>query len=154
MEPVEATDPIIEPVGRESIIKSADELREGWTIGISDPIQPGNRLAEVRLIDEALSTSGTGRQGFFHQGRRYGHLLDPRSGQPPDHFLSVTVIAASAAVADALSTAFFVMDLNAVRDYCHRHPDIRAIIVRRNSRADGMEIETLNFRPRDCNVLK
>ena len=51
-----------------------------WEIGIRDPQQPGRRLGVVRLGDRALGTSSGQFQSFRHRGRRYGHILDPRSG--------------------------------------------------------------------------
>ena len=56
----------------------------GWTIGLRHPLRPEARLAEFYLRNEALATSGTGRQHFYHQGQRFGHILDPRSGQPAE----------------------------------------------------------------------
>ncbi|HRF00024.1 MAG TPA: FAD:protein FMN transferase [Pirellulaceae bacterium] len=82
---------------------------EGWLVGLSHPVWPGRRLAEIRLQDEALGTSGTGRQHFYHQGKRYGHILDPRTGMPSDALLSATVIAPTAAEADAAATACHVL---------------------------------------------
>ncbi len=105
------------------------EQNPGWPIGISHPTLPGVRLAEVYLRNRALGTSGTGRQGFYHQGKRYGHIIDPRSGWPASHFLSTTVISDSAAVCDALATAFFVMPFESVVEYCSAHPEISAILV-------------------------
>ena len=51
------------------------------------------RLGEILLHNAALSTSGSGTQYFMHEGRRYGHILDPRSGWPAEGVLSATVIA-------------------------------------------------------------
>lgn len=103
--------------------------KAGWSIGISHPLVPQQRLAKFQLVDLALGTSGTGRQGFFHNGRRYGHVIDPRTGWPTDHFLSTTVLCDSAAKADALATAFFVMSLDEVQEFCDQHREIRAVIV-------------------------
>jgi len=108
----------------------ADVDDSGWMIGISHPLLPKQRLAKFQLLGKALGTSGTGRQGFFHNGKRYGHIIDPRTGWPTDHFLSTTVICDSAAEADALATAFFVMDLDEVQSYCDNHTDISAVVVR------------------------
>jgi len=102
----------------------------GWTVGLSHPTLPAVRLAEFTLRNQALGTSGTGRQGFFHHGKRYGHIIDPRSGWPPTHTLSSTVIAESTARADALATAFFVMSIEQISDFCSAHPEIGAVIVR------------------------
>ena len=82
---------------------------EGWWIGVRDPLRPGGRLGLLRLNDRALGTSGTGTQFFYHAGRRFGHILDPRTGQPAEGVLSSTVLARTAAEADALSTAFYVL---------------------------------------------
>ncbi len=102
--------------------------RPGWTIGVPHPLRPGERLSEVRLINQALGTSGSGTQFFEHEGRRYGHLLDPRTGQPVEGIYSATVIAPTAAEADALSTAFYVMGPASVGEYCAHRPEISAIL--------------------------
>ncbi|MFM8890408.1 MAG: FAD:protein FMN transferase [Planctomycetia bacterium] len=81
----------------------------GWPVGIRHPLRPGRRLATVHLADGALGTSGSGTQFFIDRGRRLGHILDPRSGVPAEGVLSATVIAPTAAEADSLSTALFVL---------------------------------------------
>jgi len=100
-----------------------------WTVGIGDPIRPGKRLGQLVLRDRGLSTSGSGTQFFRHEGKRYGHILDPRTGQPVQGMLSVTVTAPTAAVADALSTAFYVLGIEGSRRYCEEHPEIGAVLV-------------------------
>lgn len=101
----------------------------GWPVGIRNPLFTEQRYATILLQDEALSTSGSNVQYFRYQGRRYGHILDPRSGWPADGLLSVTVVHDSAAVADALSTAFYVMGLDKALAYCDDHADVRALFV-------------------------
>jgi thiamine biosynthesis lipoprotein len=101
----------------------------GWVIGLPHPLQPGERLGEVELVNQALGTSGSGTQFFEHEGRRYGHLLDPRSGRPVDGIYSATAIAATGAEADALSTAFYVLGVAGTAEYCARHADVGAILV-------------------------
>ncbi len=112
------------------------ELPEGspstlrrWEVGIRDPRQPSRRLGVVRLHDRALGTSSGQFQSFRHQGRRYGHILDPRSGWPAEGVLATTVVAPTAALADALSTAFYVMEPDRSLDYCRTHPEIGAVLV-------------------------
>ena len=65
---------------------------DGWPVGIRNPLFPDQRLATIRLRDQAMGTSGSGVQFFRVGGKRYGHVLDPRTGWPVDHLLSVTVI--------------------------------------------------------------
>jgi len=80
-----------------------------WPVGMRHPLRPGRRLATVQLSDKALGTSGSGTQFFIERGRRLGHILDPRTGVPAEGVLSATVVAATAAEADSLSTALYVL---------------------------------------------
>ena len=125
--------------------ESSLDDKPGWKIGLSHPFVSNHRLAEFTLRDQSLSTSGTARQGFFHKGRRYGHVLDPRTGWPTDHFLSVTVICDSTALSDALATAFFVMSLNEVEMFCDQQPEVAAVLVVPKSKSGGVTIETFNL---------
>jgi thiamine biosynthesis lipoprotein len=85
-------------------------------------------LARVWLRDAALGTSGAGEQFVIADGTRYGHVIDPRTGWPAAGVLSASVIASSAAVADALSTAFLVGGADLAERYCAEHPDVMALV--------------------------
>lgn len=102
---------------------------EGWPVGLRNPLFPDRNYATLLLRDRALATSGSNVQFFRHQGQRYGHILDPRTGWPVEGMLSVTVTASTATEADALSTAFYVMGLDAAAEYCRQHSEIGAILV-------------------------
>lgn len=80
-----------------------------WMIGVKHPREKEKVTSMVPLIDSAIATSGDYEQYFMSGGKRYGHILDPRTGYPSEASISVSVIASSAMVADALSTAFFVL---------------------------------------------
>ena len=121
----------------------------GWTVGVSHPLRPGERLAEIRLRDRALGTSAGTFQSFRHQGKRYGHILDPRTGQPAEGVLSVTVTAPTAALADGLSTAFFVMGLEPTFQFCREHAELAVLMVLPASATGGYRIETLGFTSED-----
>ena len=113
-----------------------------WEVGLADPRQPGRRLAVVKLRDRALGTSGGQFQSFRHQGRRFGHILDPRSGWPAEGVLSVTVVAPTAALADALSTAFYVLGPQPSLDYCRARPELGVVLVCPARRPGGFEVKT------------
>jgi thiamine biosynthesis lipoprotein len=106
-----------------------ERCRTGWTIGLRHPLRPAERLAEFVLRDQALATSGSGTQFFIRRGRRYGHILDPRTGRPAEGLYSATAISPTAAEADALSTAFYVMGPAEVAKYCGEHANIGALLV-------------------------
>lgn len=116
---------------------AAGQMMPGWPIGLADPLRRGRQLGQVRLYDQALGTSGTALQFFYHKGKRYGHIIDPRSGYPADHALSVTVFAPTAAEADALATAFFLLGPEKSTLYCESHPDVGAIFVVSPDRSRG-----------------
>lgn len=101
----------------------------GWPVGIRNPLFPDERFATLLLRNQAMGTSGSGVQFFRVGGKRYGHVLDPRTGWPVDHLLSVTVLAGSAAEADALSTAFFVMGLEKTIEFCQNRPEVQAVLI-------------------------
>ncbi len=102
---------------------------QGWVVGIRHPRKRDSRVATLRFKDSALATSGAGEQYFVSENRRYGHILDPRSGVPARGVACVTVVATSGAVADALSTAFFVGGSELAGRYCGNHPDVLALIL-------------------------
>jgi len=102
---------------------------QGWLVGVQNPLDRRRRVATVRLRNRALGTAGIDQQSFAVGGRRYGHILDPRTGWPASGPASVSVVADDAATADALATALFVMGLDKTRDFCQNHPDIGALVV-------------------------
>jgi thiamine biosynthesis lipoprotein len=101
----------------------------GWHVDVCSRRATRSPLARLRLRGCAMATSGSAEQFLEADGARYGHVLDPRTGQPAVGILSATAIADDAATADALATAFFVGGLTLARRYCHAHPRTLAILV-------------------------
>jgi thiamine biosynthesis lipoprotein len=101
----------------------------GWAIGVCDPERPECRRASLRLRDRGLATSAITHQHFVHEGKKLGHLLDPRTAWPAEGVLSATATAPTAAEADALATAFFILGTAATEAYCVSHPDIGALLI-------------------------
>jgi thiamine biosynthesis lipoprotein len=79
------------------------------TIAVAHPRERSRTVATLRLKDASASTSGNSERSVSVNGRRIGHLLDPRTGEPAPDFGSVTVVAPDGLTADVLSTAFFVL---------------------------------------------
>ncbi|MEM9828511.1 MAG: FAD:protein FMN transferase, partial [Planctomycetota bacterium] len=67
-----------------------------WTVGVAHPTKPKRSVGQIKLRDAAMATSGSGKQFFHHRGKRYGHVIDPRSGYPAGELLSLTLITKSA----------------------------------------------------------
>jgi thiamine biosynthesis lipoprotein len=117
--------------GQSSFRAAGEPMGEprGWKIAIGDPDRRGRTAATIHLRNRALGTSGGAHQFFIEGGRRYAHVLDPRTGRPADQVSSATAVAPTAAEADALSTAFFVLGVEATRAYCRKHAGIGAVLV-------------------------
>ena len=79
-----------------------------WRVGIKHPRRPDDLAATLELQDQAVATSGDYERFVLVDGRRYHHIIDPRTGYPADHYQSVTVLAPTAEAADALATYLFI----------------------------------------------
>jgi thiamine biosynthesis lipoprotein len=100
-----------------------------WEVALRNPIKPESPLGTLRLRNRGLGTSGAAFQQFVVDGRVYGHIIDPRSGEPASGPASVTVLAPTAALADALSTAFYLLGSQAAALYVARHPEVGVVFV-------------------------
>lgn len=80
-----------------------------WQIGIRDPAAKGKVVGYVQLENQAIDTSGDYERFFWTEGKKYNHILDPRSGYPVQGVSGCTVIMAEASQADAFATAVFVL---------------------------------------------
>lgn len=98
-------------VGGDLRARGAGSDGSGWPAAIEEPRDGPRAIAAVVQLDgRALSTSGDYRNHFVRDGRRYGHIIDPRSGEPVSHDLAaVSVVHTSAASASAWATALFVL---------------------------------------------
>jgi len=117
--------------GRSSILAmgSAPGTTDGWSIALRHPWDAERQLAVVRLRDRALGTSAATFQHVDYNGRKLGHILDPRTGWPAETLASASVLAPTAAEADALATAFFILGVDKAQAYCEAHPAIAAVLL-------------------------
>lgn len=125
---------------------------EGWKVSIRHPLHLDRDFAVLSLCDQAMSTSGAGEQYFMVEGKKYGHVIDPRSGYPADVNLSATALTSSGAEADALSTAFFVMHPEEIEKYCQVHPQVGVLIVPRSAKGQPLKYFTFGTIPEDLEV--
>ncbi|MBQ8363517.1 MAG: FAD:protein FMN transferase [Thermoguttaceae bacterium] len=119
----------------------------GWTIGVAHPLFPERRIGEIFLRDRALGTSGSTYQFFRCGGKRYSHVVDPRTGYPTTGVLSTTVLAPTATEADALSTAFFVLGPEKTAAFCANRPEIGALLVLERETSPGYALATFKLGP-------
>jgi FAD:protein FMN transferase len=80
-----------------------------WRIQLSEPFKAGDSFITVELADEALSVSAIHGKAFTADGRTYGHVIDPRTGEPVNRALAAAVAGQSASTCEVLSTALLVL---------------------------------------------
>jgi FAD:protein FMN transferase len=83
-----------------------------WSIGIEDPTIEGNIISWIDAIDMAVVTSGNYKKYLLIDGKKYCHIVNPKTGWPVENLSSVTLICADAEIADALATSVFVLGVN------------------------------------------
>lgn len=81
-----------------------------WTVGVQNP-DGGEYLRKISITGGAVVTSGDYQRTYTVDGKQYHHIIDPETGMPSIYWRSVTVVCADSALADALSTALFVLPL-------------------------------------------
>lgn len=98
-------------IGGELRVRGVNAGGRHWSIAVEKPMTAARSVQSiVDLTDTALATSGDYRNYFEHDGVRYSHTIDPETGAPVAHALaSVTVVAETAAFADAIATALLVL---------------------------------------------
>jgi len=102
---------------------------EEHMVGVINPLDSSHPLDVIPLSNGSVATSGQYERFRVHEGKTWGHILDPRTGQPCEQALSVTVITQSALLADALATACFVLGPEDGLDLLESTPECEGLIV-------------------------
>jgi thiamine biosynthesis lipoprotein len=116
--------------GGDLICRTLDADGDPWRIGVEDPADPSRILAVIPVFSGAVATSGTA-----HRGQ---HLVDARTGRPPAHVASVTVVAGSLTAADIDATAAYAQGENAAR-WLETRPGRSAVVVWADGRTTTVE---------------
>jgi thiamine biosynthesis lipoprotein ApbE len=103
--------------------------KESWVIGLQHPRESEGLLGTFEIKDKAVSTSGDYEKFFTIEGKRYSHIIDPRTGNPVKGVVSVTIVTGNATRADALSTGVFVLGAEKGMDLIEQLQDVEGIIV-------------------------
>jgi FAD:protein FMN transferase len=102
---------------------------EAWTVGIINPMNKNKVFATFPLIDSAVETSGSYEKFVNFNGKRYSHIIDPRTGYPASGIISISVFAKQTELADALATGIFVLGIEVGLDLINQLNGIECIIV-------------------------
>jgi thiamine biosynthesis lipoprotein len=100
-----------------------------WTVGIVNPLNKNKVFATFPLNDSAVETSGSYEKYVTFNGKRYSHIIDPRTGYPATGIVSVSVFSKQTELADALATGIFVLGIEVGLDLVNQLKGIGCIIV-------------------------
>ena len=116
-----------------------------WQIGIKDPNNSDKVYSWIPVNNMAIVTSGDYERYFVYEGKRYSHILNPKTGWPSTGLKSVTVMCANAELADALATSVFVLGVKKGLQLINTLNDIECILVTDNN--EFLTSENLKLNP-------
>jgi thiamine biosynthesis lipoprotein len=102
---------------------------KSWEVAITNPLDKKKAFGLLPINEQAVVTSGNYEKYVHFNGKRYAHIIDPRTGYPSSGILSVTVFAEKAELADALATAVFVLGIEVGLNRVNQLPKVECIIV-------------------------
>lgn len=100
-----------------------------WKVAITNPFDKNKAFALLPIKEGAVVTSGDYEKYVTFNGKRYAHIIDPRTGYPATGVISTTVFGGSAELADALATSLFVMGVDAGINRINQLPNVECIII-------------------------
>ncbi|QCX00860.1 FAD:protein FMN transferase [Aggregatimonas sangjinii] len=102
---------------------------EKWMIGIANPMSKDKIFSWLPIVESSVATSGNAEKYVIIDSKKYGHLIDPRTGYPAMGINSVSIFAKSAEICDALATAVFIMGKEAGISLINQFGGTEVIIV-------------------------
>jgi thiamine biosynthesis lipoprotein len=106
-----------------------DRFGKPWVVGVRDPDHEGRMFLRLPLSDTAFSTSGDYERYFDEDGKRFHHIIDPKTGDSARKVRSVTVISGTATRTDALTKSVFIMGAEEGIAFINTLPDVDAVAV-------------------------
>ncbi|NLM13774.1 MAG: FAD:protein FMN transferase [Epulopiscium sp.] len=102
-----------------------------WRIGVQNPLdERGKHIAVIEVVDETIVTSGNYERYFMENGKRYHHIIDPKTGYPAEAgIISSTIVTDASIDADALSTSVYVLGLEKGMALIESLENVEAVIV-------------------------
>jgi len=102
---------------------------KNWEIGITNPMKEDTIFAIVPMKQNAIVTSGSYRKFVEFNGKRYAHIINPKTGYPATGLISVTIMGPSAEVANGLSTSTMVLGPDEGKKLIEKFPDYSYLMV-------------------------
>lgn len=110
--------------------------RPAWHIGLEDPQKPGTTAGSIAVVGKGVASSGDYLRCFVVEGKRYGHIVDPRTGWPvANGCVQATVVAPSCLHAGVLSTTAFVLGVPQGIEFIQSYPGAEGLLLTHRARA-------------------
>lgn len=122
-------------IGGEVVVSGKNPQEQWWRIGINKPVDDSLAVNQdlqtvLNVTGVGIATSGNYRNYYYHEGKKYAHTIDPKTGYPALHsLLSATVVARDCMSADAYATACMVMGLERATEFVESRADIDAYFI-------------------------
>ena len=132
-------------IGGEVAVGGHNASNDAWQIGINKPIDDSLSVrseleAVAQLSYGGMATSGNYRNFYMHDGKKYAHTIDPKSGRPVQHnLLSATIVAGDCMTADAFATACMVSGLDSALSFCQAN-NLQGYFIYTDGSADDYKI--------------
>lgn len=118
---------------------------DDWKVAITNPLNKEKAFAWLPVDGRSVVTSGSYEKFVRFNGIRYAHIIDPRTGYPSTGIVSVTILAPSTELADALATSVFVMGVDTGLDFINQLPGVDCVIVDESNHlytSDNINLQT------------
>ena len=102
---------------------------QAWSVGIINPLNKQKVFSWFDLKDRAVVTSGDYERFVILDGKRHGHIIDPRTAKPAKGIISATVFAPKAELADALATSIYVLGKENGMFLIDQLPEVEALMI-------------------------
>jgi len=115
--------------GGDLITWGKNENGERWRVGISDPEKKETHIAFLPIENQAVATSGSYERFALINGKKYAHIIHPKTGWPVSGIHSVTIISPDAELCDAIATSVFLLGLQDGLDFVNQFNDLNCFII-------------------------
>ncbi len=103
-----------------------------WDVGVRKPGSGNEIISKIDLVNKGVATSGDYERYFEHGGKRYSHIIDPRTGWPAEDVTSVVAVSRSATEADVFSTAVSVLGPRGAKVFARKDKSLGFLVVGKN----------------------
>ncbi len=135
--------------GGDLITWGAQKNGKDWTIGIVDPARKESALSYLKISDMAVVTSGNYERFIEFEGKKYCHIINPKTGWPAEALNSVTIVCPDAELADALATSVFIMGVDEGLALVNQLKDVECFIIDDQDQLHHSENISLNYYEED-----